>query len=83
MKTITVDVHDNGQGQFVYIPEEFRLSENKLFIKKIDDTLMLIPVDKEWETHLEGLFGFTDCFFPNGREPQGEHGDEENLWDAL
>jgi len=84
MKSITIKLHNNGQSQVIHAPEEFEFPEGEFTIKKLGDTVFLLPVDKAWETFIEGVNGFTDCFFPNGREPQGDHDKEAgNLWDTC
>jgi antitoxin VapB len=32
-------------------------------VRKIGNAVMLFPKDKEWETFLEGINGFTDDYF--------------------
>jgi len=37
---------------------------------------MLFPKERLWETHLEGLHGFSEDFLADGRPPQ-EHQERE------
>ena len=61
----------NGQSQAVRLPKEYRFSGNEVYIKKVGHTVMLFPKDRAWDTHVEGLEGFTDDFMAAGRN-QGE-----------
>ena len=46
----TANVFVNGSRQAVRLPKEYRFDEDYVFIKKIDDVVMLIPRDKVWKT---------------------------------
>jgi len=69
----------NGQSQAVRLPKEYRFTDDEVYIKKVGHSVILFPKDKIWETFLEGLNGFTDDFFPNGREEQGSTQERETL----
>ena len=68
----TAKLFINGNSQAVRLPKEYRFSGSEVGIKKIGNVAVLFPVDQAWETFLEGLNGFTDDFFENGREQQLE-----------
>jgi len=68
----TAKIFTNGQSQAVRLPKEYRFSGDEVYIKKVGSTVMLFPKDRLWETHLEGLYGFSDDFMEDGRPPQGE-----------
>lgn len=57
-----------GQNQVVILPDEFRFDGNEVIIKKQDNMVILVDENDEWERFLRGVNGFTDDFFPNGRE---------------
>jgi len=68
----TAKLFQNGQSQAVRLPKECRFEGNEVYAKKMGSVVMLYPLDKTWETFLEGLAGFTDDFMVDGRPPQGE-----------
>ena len=74
----TAKVFESGRSQAVRIPRRFRFSGDEVFIQKIGNAILLTPKEKAWETFLEGLNGFTDDFFQDGRE-QGETQTRESL----
>lgn len=67
----TATVIRNGQEQSLRLPKNFRLDGNEFLIRRLGNVIMLIPKEEAWNIFMEGLNGFTDDFFPNGREPQG------------
>ena len=68
----TAKVFETGRSQAVRIPKRFRFSGDEVFIQRVGNVLLLTHKEKAWETFLEGLNGFTDDFFPNGREQDGQ-----------
>ena len=59
----TAKVFSDGGCQAVRLPEEFRISDNELYVKKLGDSILLVPKDKLWETFMEGVEGFTEDYF--------------------
>ena len=77
----TAKLFNNGACQAVRLPKEYRLTpdeNNEVLIRRFGDMVMLIPKDSAWKTFLEGIHGFTDDLFPNGRE-QGQQTERESL----
>ena len=50
----------NGRSQAVRLPKEYRFDESDVFIKKIDDVVMLIPRNKVWKTFRNSFSKFSD-----------------------
>ena len=68
----TAKLFENGRSQAVRLPKEFRFDGDEVFIKKIGNCVLLFPKDEDilCETFLEGVYGFTDDFMKDGREPE-------------
>jgi antitoxin VapB len=66
----------NGRSQAVRLPKECQFKGNDVYIQKVWDAVILFPADKQWETFLHGLNGFSDDFLSDGRD-QGEQEREE------
>ena len=56
----TAKVFVNGRSQAVRLPKEYRFDESDVFIKKINDIVILIPRDKVWKTFRSSLSKFSD-----------------------
>ena len=56
----TAKIFVNGRSQAVRLPKEYRFDESDVFIKKIDDVVMLIPRDKVWKTFRNSFKRFSD-----------------------
>lgn len=59
-----------GGEQLVRLPKDFNVNDDKIVMRRLGKMIMLVPENDAWDVFLEGLNGFTDDFFPNGREPQ-------------
>jgi len=58
----------NGRSQAVRLPKEYQFKGENVFIQKVGDAVLLVPVDKDWETFLHGLNSFSDDFMSEGRD---------------
>jgi antitoxin VapB len=58
----TVQVLQNGQGQVIYLPDEFHFEGNQVYIKKIGNVVVLIPEQNPWQVLFESLNQFTDDY---------------------
>ncbi len=56
----TAKIFSNGRSQAVRLPKEYRFDESDVFIKKIDDVVMLIPKNKVWKTFRNSFSKFSD-----------------------
>jgi antitoxin VapB len=67
----------NGRSQAVRLPKECQFKGNDVYIQKVGDAVILFPADKQWETFLHGLNGFSDDFLSDGRDQGIEQEREE------
>ena len=51
-----------GRSQAVWIPKEYRLPDEEIFVNRIGHTITLTPVSKLKESFAESLRMFTDDF---------------------
>ena len=56
----TAKIFVNGRSQAVRLPKEYRFDGSDVFIKKIDDVVMLIPREKVWKTFRNSFSKFSD-----------------------
>lgn len=65
----TAKVFQNGQSQAVRLPKEFRFDDNRVFIKKLGNVVMLIPVKESWASLIDSLDKFTNDFMSERDQP--------------
>ena len=74
----TAKIFQNGSSQAVRLPKEYRFSGDEVYVKKVGTAVMLYPKDQVWQTFMNGLDGFTDDIFAEGRD-QGKQQSRESL----
>lgn len=65
----TAKVFQNGQSQAVRLPKEFRFDDNRVFIKKLGNVVMLIPAKESWACLIDSLDKFTNDFMSERDQP--------------
>lgn len=66
----TAKLFRNGQSQAVRLPKEFRFDGEEVFIKKVGNVVMLIPVARSWDTLLGSLDKFSPDFMDDRAQPE-------------
>ena len=58
----TAKLFKNGQSQAVRLPKEYRMEGDQVFVKKVGNTIVLIPCADPWSTFQASLNKFSDDF---------------------
>lgn len=74
----TAKIFENGGSQAVRLPKKFRFKADEVVVQKLGDAVLLVPREHLWQTFWDGLNGFTDDIFENGRN-QGIQEEREPL----
>ena len=74
----TAKIFENGRSQAVRLPKKFRFDTDEVIVQQLGDAVILVPKSSMWQTFMEGLNGFTEDIFEDGRE-QGIQEDREKL----
>ncbi len=70
----TAKIFKNGQSQAVRLPMEFRIDGSEVFIKKVGNYIVLIPMQTNpWESLLNSVDQFSDDFMPNRKQPSQQN----------
>lgn len=77
MNIETLDIIQETNYQLIKIPNNFKIDDNKVYIKKIGNTLQLIPVHNVWENFIENVNNFSDDFM--NERPEFIESKRENL----
>ena len=63
----------NGRSQAVRLPKEFRFEGDEVFIKKVGDSVVLIPYHDPWNTLVLSLKMFSADFMENHKQPSVQY----------
>ena len=64
----TAKVFENGRSQAIRLPKKFRFDADEVVVQKLGNAVILVSKDDLWQTFMDGLDGFTDDFFEDGRK---------------
>ncbi len=66
----TAKLFQNGRSQAVRLPKAFRLPGKEVYIKKVGNAVVLIPLEQPWETWFASLSQFSDDFMCTREQPE-------------
>ncbi len=75
----TARLFKNGQSQAVRLPKSFRFEGDRVFIKRVGNTVVLIPYQDSWETLFGSLDQFSEDFMQEREQPALQ--DRESLFE--
>jgi len=71
MKTATVI--NNPSGQTIALPTDVRVEGDEVFVKRIGESIVLIPVHADpWRSLVESLDLFSDDFMESRQQPPSQ-----------
>ena len=66
----TAKLFQNGQSQAVRLPKEFRFEGNEVYIKKVGNITMLVPIKNPWSGLMDSLNKFSNDFMKLRNQPK-------------
>jgi len=68
MKMEEVEIENISGSQFIKIPENLKIDDNKVFLKKVGNSIFIIPFHNPWQTLFESINLFTDDFLEDRKQ---------------
>lgn len=65
----TAKLFQNGKSQAVRLPKQFRFRGDRVFIKRLGDAVILLPLDDPWQVLIESLSQFSEDFMEHREQP--------------
>ncbi len=62
MKVVTIDSKHELDSQKISIPQDMRIDDDKLYIKRLGNAIYLIPFHNPWQNLIESVDLFTTDF---------------------
>ncbi|MDD2402660.1 MAG: type II toxin-antitoxin system VapB family antitoxin [Clostridia bacterium] len=66
----------NGRSQAVRLPKKYRFEDSEVYVKKIDDVVLLIPKDSSWKVLESSADYFTDDYLSDRNQPKIQKRDD-------
>lgn len=71
----TVKIKNGKGGQAVRIPARMKIDDDKVYLKKIGNTIFIIPYHDPWKSLIEGTEAFTADFMEEREQPNNQNRD--------
>jgi antitoxin VapB len=70
----TIDIKDNtpSGGQTIRIPDKLKINDDKVYLKRIGNSLYIIPFHNPWENLINSLDVFTPDFMTDRQQPDNQ-----------
>jgi antitoxin VapB len=68
----------SGTTQAIRLPKAYRLSGDKVYLKRVGRAIMILPEDSEWQPFLNSLSKFSPEFMADRNQPPQQHRPEFN-----
>ena len=65
----TIDIKKNKGTQAIRIPEKMRINDDKVYLKKVGNSLYIIPYHSPWQNLIESTDAFTPDFMDERNQP--------------
>ncbi len=72
----TAKLFKNGQSQAVRLPKEFRFEGEQVYLKKIGNAVLLLPIKNSWKPLLDSLDEFSGDFMTDREQPSHQSREE-------
>ena len=66
----TAKLFINGRSQAVRLPKNYRFSGSEVYVRKLYNTVVLIPKDDPWGSFIDSLDKFSEDFMIERNQPQ-------------
>jgi antitoxin VapB len=68
----TAKIFTNGRSQALRLPKEYRFDCKDVYVKMLDNIVILIPKDNPWSSLLSGIDDFSDDFMEERTQPEAQ-----------
>lgn len=66
----------SGRSQAVRLPKEFRFAGNEVYVKRIGNAVVLLPIDDAWDPLVRSLDRFSDDYMIERDQPAEQQREE-------
>ena len=65
----TIEIKNNKGAQAIRIPKKMRINDDKVYLKKVGNTLYVIPYHSPWHNLIESTDSFKSDFMDERNQP--------------
>jgi len=68
----TINISNDKSFQSLRIPKRLRINDKKVYLKKMGNTLFVIPFSDPWANLIEGAHSFSPDFMEERDQPENQ-----------
>ncbi len=68
MKIEAVDIQNISGQQAIHLPNELRINDDKVYLKKMGNVIYIIPYHNPWQNFYDSLSGFSTDFMDDRKQ---------------
>ena len=72
MRFETIIIKTNKSGQAIRIPKQMQIDDDKVYLKKVGNTIYIIPYHSPWQNLEDSLDSFTSDFMDSREQPENQ-----------
>ncbi|MEI8201462.1 MAG: AbrB/MazE/SpoVT family DNA-binding domain-containing protein [Bacteroidota bacterium] len=73
MRVETIDIKSKKGMQEIVIPQQMKIDDDKVYIKKVGNSIFIIPFHNPWQNLIDSTHSFTSDFMENRDQPDIQH----------
>ena len=64
-----INVQDISGSQVIKIPENFKINDDKVYLKKVGNALCILPFHNPWQSMVDSVDKFSEDFMDDRQQP--------------
>ena len=72
MEFEAIDIQDISGFQSIKIPDNFKINDDKVYLKKVGNALYIIPFHNPWQNLIESVNEFSQDFMNDREQPAAQ-----------
>ena len=68
----TINIKDISGLQSIEIPDNFKINDDKVYLKKVGNALYIIPFHNPWDSLIDGVNEFSQDFMEARNQPDDQ-----------
>ena len=68
----TINIQNDSGMQAIRLPENYKINDDKVYVKRIGNAIYLIPFHNPWQNLFESLDKFTPDFMEERNQPEDQ-----------
>jgi len=72
MRFETIEIKTERGIQAIKIPKQMKINDDKVYLKKVGNSLFIIPFHNPWQNMIDSIDSFTSDFMDNREQPKNQ-----------